>query len=653
MIAKDVISGVVQNSFNSKKNAENIMHVLGLDTRLLRGAAPVDDEVPPNGVTGLSAAPIYAGVRLDWDLPPAEDVVRWAKVEITPPNEESYTQDTTDVDRTTIFGLSKANPYSFRVMLVDEWGRESGWSTVVQATPITTAESDIDLAYKQAQGTLQGLIEAINLAGPTAEDGIRGTSLAATQANNMLPLIESDLEMWNNTSLWPPSDAKLADGTRLISSDEPPGHILSLTRHLGRWKLKHERQTPSTNFAVPVTQWREERRATGGQLYIAQATVTAPPGTTVSIALQSASNPAGDNMAVAGEKTVTLGGGTAKIFVSAMGDEVKPYLRIRLGLHTDNTTVYWHKFMLEEARPGATEPSPWNAGILATGSVAAHTLTALTANIADAVIEDAAIKHAKIGSVKADSIITGELKANLITTMGSLQAAGAVMDSRGIYLRSQETNPDGNDGANGFPTAPNVGDWITSNPDSGGVPRPHSGIGFFDDVNDPRRGILIRSRGVTSSNKDGFISIGATSGGASLTPESSAYVNIRAAKPGQKGSVSIGHLLVVDGTINLPPNAVNSDEIAGLDVAKLNGGADSQGRPLGHSINPTILPEIQRLRGTLSYSALSNKPDLSVFITNSELAKKNFATVGQLGAKTSFQEVRNIVTAMVKPGSLK
>ncbi len=641
MLGREVISGQIEQAFESKINAETALRAAGLDVSLLRSAGPVNDEIPPSSITGLTATPIYNGVQLAWDAPPPEDYVRSAVVEVTPDGGSSHEEVFADDDSATVFGLDDDLQH-FRVKLIDQWGLESAWSGIVSVVPISTAVTDIDLAYKQAQGTLQGLIEAINIAGPTATQGIQGVALAATYANNMLPLIESDMEMWNNSAAWPPASAVNAAGFPIISSDEPTGHTLTMGRHEGSWKIKHDRATPSTNYAWYVTQWREERRVTAGLYYIAQATVTGPSGATVSIALENADDAAGTNMSTANENQVTLGGGTQKISVGMVATS-KPYVRIRLGLHTDSTTVWWYKFMLEKARSISNEPSPWNAGILATGSIAAHTLTAITANVANAVIADAAIGDAKIGSVKADKIITGELVSNIIISNGKIQGAGATIDQQGIYLSNQETNPDGpsGTGANGYPSGSTVGDWLTSNPASSGLPRPHSGIGFFDDTNDPRRGILIRSRGVTDGNKDGFISIVATGGGTDPAANTAAVLNLRAGKTGSPGTVVIGHRLVVTGDMSFPNRSIKSDDIDGLDVAKLNGGG------AGHDIDPTLVPEIQRLRGRLSYGALANTPDLSSYVRDAELANKlqglNF---------TTSNDVERIVRRMVKASAL-
>lgn len=641
MNGKDVLSGVVEESFSKRENAERSMEVLGIDAQQLRSQAPQNDEVPPVGVTNLTATPIYAGIRLNWDLPPAEDIVRYAVVEITPDGEASYEYtETGGVDTATIFNLEAVDT-TFRVKLVDEWGLESPWSGPIIAKPITTADADIDLAYKQAQGTLQGLIEAVNIAGASAAEGIRGVSLAATQANNMLPLIESDLEMWNNNVVWPPPAAKLADGTILIDSDEPVGHALDMTRHEGSWKIRHVRETPSTNYVVPVTPWREERRVASGQAYIAQATVSGPAGAVVSIAIENAEDATGTNLTTANEEQFTLGGGTVKIYASMLANPSKPYVRIRLGLHTDNTTVYWYKFMLEHARANATEPSPWNAGILAVGSVAAHTLTAISANIAQAVFEEAAIQSAMINSLKADKIEAGEIHTNILIAEGAITGAGATLDNRGLFLKSQETNPDGNQGANGFPGPGSIGDWLTSNPESGADPKPHSGIGFFDDHNDPRRGILIRARGVAGNTgagkREGHIALGVTSGGTNLGDNTSASIVLRSATGGN-GTIALDGHVRIRGGLELNNGTINSDEISALDVKKLTAGGE------GNKVDKDLLPNIGNLNGQLAYGQLSDKPDLSKFVTGDELANKGYKDA---------DGVRAIVRDMVKTEALK
>jgi hypothetical protein len=638
MNGQEVISGVIDQAFNKRVNALNVMDVLGIDISLLVEAAPVNDDIPPNGVSNLTATAIYNGIKLAWDAPPPEDAVRLSRVEITPDGEAMVTQEFTTVHEATIFGL-EAVPHTIRVMLVDEWGLESAWSAPIIVTPISTAETDLDLAYKQAQGTLQGLIEAVNLAGPSAPQGIIGNALASTLANNMLPVIESDMEMWSSTAQWPPPEAVLANNTPVISSDEPAGHTLSLERKDGHYQIKHERATPSTDYAWYVTQWREERRVQSGKRYIAQATVTGPAGAVVSIALENADDAAGLNMTTANETQVTLGGGTQKIAVDMLAGS-KPYVRIRLGLHTDSTTVWWYKFMLEEARSTATEPSPWNAGVIATGSISARSLTAMSANVVNAVFQTAAIQDGVIANLKADKIIAGELNANVVVVNGSIKAGGAVMEDAGMYLVSQNTNPEGNAGANGFPSESSQTDWLSSPPLAGGLPRPHSGIAFFDDSNDPKRGILIRSRGVSGAAKDGYISIGATPGGTDLSTNGSAFISVRAADGGT-GTVVIGHKLSVNGNLDLPNNSLSGDSITGLDVNKLNGGG------AGHNIDVALIPEINRLRGRLSYGDIANTPDLSGYVRDAELSNKlrnlNFTTSG---------DVRQIVRSMVKSSAL-
>ena len=651
MYGKSVISGMIDEAFASKAHADKLLLMAGLDAQLLRGGAPIDDEVPPNGVTNLTATPIYAGVRLEWDEPPAEDVVRRAKIEITPEGGSTTTQVFLERLGATIFNL-EALEYSFRVKLIDEWDLESAWSTVVTATPVTTADSDIDLAYKQANGTLQGLIDAINLSAPTAEEGVRANALASTLADNLLPLGESDIEIWTGAE-WPPSTARFKDtinnlgvvvpGARIIDSVEPTGHTLDVTNFNRHKRIRHIRTTSSDNFVYYASVWNDVRRARSGQNHFAQATVNGSSGTTVSIAVQAATDANGTDPIILNENTVSLGGGDQKIHVQFTGSATHPYYRIRLGLHDDNATVYWYKFMVEEARTTATEPSPWNAGVIAAGSIGAHSLSAISANIASAVFDDAAIQSAAIKELKADKIIAGNLNANVIIANGRIEAEGAVIDNRGLYLKSQEVNPEGPDGtgANGFPTLVSVGDWITSNPSAGRAPLPYAGIGFFYDTFDKRRGILVTARGENDTNVDGYIRIIATSGGTNITAQTAAWVTIRAARPGGTGVVSIGQHLNVSGTIALANNAINSDEIAALDVRKLTGGG------VGANVDPALLPEISRLRGRLSYGELANTPDLSNFVKDSELANKlqnlNFTTSG---------DVRRIVRDMVKASAL-
>jgi hypothetical protein len=125
-----------------------------------------------------------------------------------------------------------------------------------------------------------------------------------------------------------------------------------------------------------------------------------------------------------------------------------------------------------------------------------------------------------------------------------------------------------------------------------------------------------------------------------LSTNGSAFISIRASNTGT-GTVVIGHKLDVNGEINLPNNSVSSDEITALDVAKLNGGG------AGHNVDPALLPEINRLRGRLSYGDIANTPDLSGYVRDAELSNKlrnlNFTTSG---------DVRQIVRSMVKSSAL-
>lgn len=644
MLAKEVVSGVINEAFNSRVNALNAMRVLGIDTSLLVESAPVDDEIPPNGVTGLVVTSIYNGLALSWDEPPPEDAVRKSVIEITPDGESPFTQEVTTIAEATVFGL-EAIPHTVRVQLIDEWDRTSAWSGTEVATPISTAEADIDLAYKQAQGTLQGLIDAINIAGPTAEQGIQAVALAATLANNMLPLAESDMEMWAPDTAWVPAAAVQVTDTvagttaAFIGKTQPTGHTLSMERKNGNWQIKHVRTTSSNNYVYYQNKWIEQRRVQNGERYIAQATVTGTAGTVVSIAVENADNDVGLNLTTANEAQFTLGGGTQRISV-AFDASTKPYVRLRLGLHNDNATVWWHKFMLEHAKPGGTEASPWNAGVVAAGAVAAHSLTAITANIANGVFAEAAIQSAHINTLKADKIVSGSLVSNVVVSTGMVKAGGAVMDKDGLYLVSQNINPEGDGGSKGFPTGNTTGDWITSNPASGGTPKPYAGIAFFDDTNDPKRGVLIRTRGVTGGgNRDGFISLLATSGGTDIAADSSAYINIRAANPGSQGIVSIGHKLIVAGDIDFPANSITNTMIKDVSANTING-----------KISKDNLPNLNGIDGKLDWGKVDHpdfgdfakKSQLDGFITSRDLNNKDYVTQNQ---------VEGIVRSMVKDNS--
>jgi hypothetical protein len=91
---------------------------------------------------------------------------------------------------------------------------------------------------------------------------------------------------------------------------------------------------------------------------------------------------------------------------------------------------------------------------------------------------------------------------------------------------------------------------------------------------------------------------------------------------------------VVNGSINLPANSITSTEIADVNASKISGPG---------VIAPAQLPEISQIRGRLGYGEIANTPDLSKFVTDAQLANKNYTTESQ---------VRSIVRSMVKPNAL-
>lgn len=132
------------------------------------GEVPVMDENPPAPPESVIATPFYHQLDMSWADPPGGDhVVRaFVRVRLVSDPSEEKTVEVAPYGG-YVPGLP-AEPHVVEARFEDRWGRDSGWSEAIEATPLLTAAESVDFAELSQLNRLRGLLPNENLA--TIED---------------------------------------------------------------------------------------------------------------------------------------------------------------------------------------------------------------------------------------------------------------------------------------------------------------------------------------------------------------------------------------------------------------------------------------------------------------------------------------------------
>lgn len=600
----DVVENMLTRAFEDPKWGNTLLAAQGLDSRRLSDAAPMDDEIPPLTPTNVMATAFLKAISVQWAPPRKDDFVVKALVELTPSDTGiAQTIDVTDGNGRVFYDLEYVD-YSIRVMFVDMWGRVSLWSSSVVAKPAETAEYKFDAAKLKATGALSGFLEGVNeqlLAGENfAEATVRHIALAQPEHPNQLPMIEVDFDQWDLGMVWPPADTNTS-GSKYIQTVMPEGITASIAQYGDKKWLQVVRTTATTpNPSIYPFSAFKRREIVSGTEYIASVYVQGAAGTQVNFGVQGATQPDGLSVLEIGQTgAVILDGSQQRIFFKFIAGDTYPYIRFRLDTMLENTTSRWTRFQLEQA-DGKTEPSGWTPGIFSTGILNARMLTAIDAVIANGLFQEAAIASAAIKDLTADKITAGILNAGTINVAsllklhqgggvdaqgdtlypGRLEAGNTWLDSSGLSLLTQ--------GSYNAPAS--LRSSAITGRDSLGV-QSQSAIAFYDDSTNKYRGIIARADG--NQTNDGLIALHVTNDG-NLANNSTAKVELRAAKSGSSGSVFISRNLTVADKAYADDFVIQAGPTSGRKLSELPG--PGHGHPksdisgFGHSHDFDQLP---------------------------------------------------------------
>ncbi len=585
----------ISDSLGSQKYGRKLIEGMGMDPTLLQEQAPIDDGDAPGLPVILTTEPFIEGVNLVWTTPPKTDYVALTHIGFTKAG-DAIEQVTTTAQQSfqALYELAGGVQYSFRIKHEDRWGRQSVWSAPVTATTVTSALDDIDVAELQLAGRLTNLMPALNanLLDPDGENFAEGVvnaiALAQSNNSNQLTLREVDFEMWRAelytgwNGTWPPPEV-LEDGT--VINEDPSGNPYivadarghtpyAITTLEGRRWLRDTRPVGVLDTSVPFSNWSSRGCVVGGH-YIYSAYVRGPQNATVRIAANTAADSNGASQTRIESQTFSLSGNPQgdRIHVKFQLPAGKPFVRMELINAQEGQTVYWSRFQLEATSALKGQPSPWSAGVFTTGVIGARMISTLDVSAVNAIFKNAAIEDAKIANLKADKILTGELKAGRrIVCLGEIIGGGAKLDPGGIVLTDLLTN-------NTRP-ADSRGSWITGPETPLSPPTTFAGIGVVNDSSPNRRGWLITAEGVGAGSREGYIRLLATNGAnGDQNAIGNAKVILTSDSSGQ------GNSTVRLGTdVNVDRDALVSQDLRVARNFKTNGDAEVDGELV---VNPT------------------------------------------------------------------
>lgn len=571
------VQRAIGHAMESKQFGDRLLRSQGIDSAAASLISPIDDGIPPAAPQWNIITPYMAGLELDLIEANPRDFVEQMKIELNKGGLITYM--TVPYESISFISPLLYVPYTLRVQYIDKWGRFSEWSTARTATPAATADYLIDMAKAALNNNLSGLIPAINTSAASGNptDTVKTIALATSGNTNLLTLREVDYEIYPTGMAWPPTDSDIND-VPYITAVIPAGATVHTHRLNERMWLRHTRNAGSGASVIPFSNW-SLRGAVGGQSYIVSTYVRAQ-NKQIRLRVEAASDTVGTGLLQIGSTgTLTPSTTESRIHLKFTVPTTHPYIRFVLDNLVEGQTVDWTRHQLEHAPGSNNEPSPWTAGVLSTGVINTRMLSAMDATIANAIFKNAAIDSAAIKQLTADKIIAGTgLFANIIVKgAGQVAAGGARLTPAGVLLTDVSINL-----LNLWPNDSNV-DWIKS---AGNW----AGMSIFNDTGSPRRGVAIIAQGISGTDRDGHIRLIATRGGQSQVPEEgSAFITVNA-NQGGTGNVLIGghtritNTLTVDGTIHLPPKAIQQSEMGegSVGIFELVGsvtGAENTGGP--------------------------------------------------------------------------
>lgn len=500
------VEKMVESKMASQEFGSTLLATQGLDPARLGDVAPMDDGIPPGLPQGVRVTPFMKALDISWDAPDISYHVKTAIVEITPSGQVSYTRSISPPVGLTLSDLPYVQ-HSVRVKFVDIWGRESGWTAVVNGTPAETADYKINLTKAQMAGRLEGLIPAINTSiqggDSFAANTVKQVSLAQPDGSNLLPLIEVDFDQWADGTAWSPPESDKA-GNKYITHAAPAGVSGVVRDRSGLKWLEVTRNNATDGWYVPFAHIKN-RGIQPGSEYICSAFARGGSGVRVRFEVVLYKDTAGTAPFFLQTDTVTLDGSNKGTRLDIKFTVPAGYNAMRMVMiNVDNVTVsQWTKFQLEYAG-GKLEPSAWTPGILTTGAIVTRMLTALDLAAAQALFKNASIEAAAIKELTADKIVGGTISTTTINVLSqmTLGTGGKVnagpfvfLDSGGMSMARQE----------GYTTpAINRAYKISSTDDL-------SAVAFYNNGTSSQ-GVQLRADGSSASNR-GTIALQATARG--------------------------------------------------------------------------------------------------------------------------------------------
>lgn len=219
------IKNLIEQSMQSQTQMNKAFEAMGIDPKVARTVAPLDDNENPETPKNVKATSFLKAVQVSWDMPPDTDAVTTYEIEVTPTAGASYIVNGNGMGLVHTFHNLPYNLHSFRVRFTDKFKRKSNWSVTKSATPSQTAEYNIDLTKAKILGTLQGQLPNENLA--RIEDAAKlGTGVVL--AESMAVQNAAAMRLWVGTGAIERAFLKdaIIDSTKI-------GNAAILTVHIG------------------------------------------------------------------------------------------------------------------------------------------------------------------------------------------------------------------------------------------------------------------------------------------------------------------------------------------------------------------------------------------------------------------------------------
>lgn len=183
--------------------------------------ARADDGEPPGTPQNVEVVPLTHGLAVSWDMPPAEDRVKLAKIRVTPIPGSPVIYDSTTLIDTPVMNLDPELSYTVEVSFIDAYSAQGGWCAPITEQPNRLVAEEVDLEGLSLLERLQGLLPNANLA--TIEDATKlGSGVVTAQAMAVQDAVAINLWVQNaaiqSAKIAQLSADKITTGT-LIAAD--------------------------------------------------------------------------------------------------------------------------------------------------------------------------------------------------------------------------------------------------------------------------------------------------------------------------------------------------------------------------------------------------------------------------------------------------